>query len=293
VKLGDQRYSFNRMDPMGMFFGLSADFAKIAGHLGDTEKDKLATAAFVALNRNLLSKSYLSGLVDFIDTINDTSTNKWTKWVNRQTGTLVPFSGFMNQVRKEVDPEVKEVWSMMDAVMARIPGLSKNVKPHVNLFGEDVVYEGGLGPDIASPVATMKESPEPAAKEIARLNIDLRHPLREIGGGGGRPGVNLTSDQYYRLMKLIGNETKIGGKGFKDAANEMVQSDFWNRLPDDPTQTVYDQSKEKVIRLMYEKYKQAGTMALLGEDEELRKRFMQNLRNSGNAIIGLPIEPIN
>jgi hypothetical protein len=153
LKFGDTYYSFNRLDPLGMFLGLAADFTKIAGHLGDTEKDKLAAAAVLSISKNLASKSYLSGVIDAIDTFNSNTAGRWQRYVNKQAGTIVP--GFLAQVRKEVDPEVKEVWGVMDSIKSRIPGLSKQVKPHVNLLGDDVHYEGGLGPDIGLAVAQM------------------------------------------------------------------------------------------------------------------------------------------
>jgi hypothetical protein len=204
IKLGDKYYSFNRLDPIGMVFGLAADFQAISGHLDDTEASKLASAAVLSISKNLVSKSYLSGLIDAIDTFSQNTPASGSGTCNKQAGTIVP--GFLMQARKEVDPEVKEVWTMMDSIKSRIPGLSKDVKPHVNLLGEDVHYEGGLGPDIASPVSQMTENPHPGAKEVARLNVDLKHPLREIGGGDGSPGVELNGDQYYRLMKILGKE---------------------------------------------------------------------------------------
>jgi hypothetical protein len=63
----------------------------------------------LSISKNLASKSYLSGVIDAIDTFNSNSAGKWQKYVNKQAGTMVP--GFLAQVRKEVDPEVKEVWA--------------------------------------------------------------------------------------------------------------------------------------------------------------------------------------
>lgn len=291
VKIGDKYYAYNRLDPLGMILGLAADFTKISGHLDDMEASKLATAAVLSISKNLVSKTYLSGVIDALDTFSQNSAGKWQRFANKQAGTLVPFTGLMNQVRKEVDPEVKEVWTMMDAIKSRIPGMSKDVLPHVNLLGDDVHYEGGLGPDIASPIATMTENAEPGAKEVARLNVDLKHPLRQIGAGDGAPGVELNPKQYHRLMKILGKEA--AGQGFKKALNDMVGSDFYKNLPEDLTQTLYKQGKEKAIRLMYEGMKQAATSQLIIEDKDLRERFMQNKRNTRDAILGLPVKPVN
>jgi hypothetical protein len=180
---------------------------------------------------------------------------------------------------------------MMDAIKSRIPGLSKSVKPHVNLLGEDVHYEGGLGPDIASPVAQMTENPDPGAKEVARLNVDLKHPLRTIGSGDGAPGVELNGDQYYRLMKILGKEA--GGVGFKKSLNDLIASPAYKALPEDPHQRDYKQIKQKEIELLYDGMKRASVMQLITEDKVLREKFMQNLQNKGNAFMGKPVVPVN
>jgi hypothetical protein len=271
-----------------MIFGLAADFQKISGHIDDTERSKLAAAVVLSISKNLASKSYLSGVIDAVDTFSQNTAGKWQRYVNKQAGTIVP--GFLAQARKEVDPEVKEVWTMMDSVMSRIPGLSKHVKPHVNLLGDDVHYEGGLGPDIASPVAQMTENHDPGAKEVARLNVDLKHPLRQIGGGDGAPGLELNGDQYYRLMKIIGKEA--GGVGFKKALNDLISSPQYKSLPEDPHQREYKQIKQKEIELLYDGMKKAAVGQLLGEDKELRMKFMQHQQNKGNALMGVPIVPV-
>lgn len=288
VKAGDTYYSFSRLDPVGMVLGLSADFTDISGHLDDTETDNLASAAVLAISRNLMSKSYLSGLVSALDAISQQD-GKMDKFMKNMAGSAVP--GIVNLMRKEDDPTAKEVWTLMDAVKARVPGFSKDVPPQVNLFGEDVVLKGGLGPDIASPIMTSQEASEPAAREIARLNIDLKHPPKTLGGSGGAPGVDLSPQQYYRYMKLLGNEAKFGDKGFRDHLNELVQSDYYKSLPEDPSNTLYQEAKEKVIRVTYERYKRLAVAKLLEEDPELQAKFMQNLKNSGNALSGQPILP--
>lgn len=292
VKVGDTYLAFNRMDPIGMLLGLAADFQQIAGHVDSEELDKLAGAALVAIQKNLVSKQYLSGVVEFFDDVvaadSATAVQRWTR---RFASSFVPFSAGMTALRKEADPEVKEIWSLMDAIKAKVPGLSKDVLPHVDLFGEDVHYQGGLGPDIASPILMQRGSDDPGAAEVARLNVDLRHPLREIAGSSGGPGIELDGKQYHRLMKILGKEA--AGKGFKRALNELVRSPQYAGLPEDMSQSLYQQGKEQSIRLLYAHMKQAATQQLLLEDESLRERFMQHQRNKGNAVRGNPVLPIN
>jgi hypothetical protein len=288
VKFGDKYYAINRFDPFGAFFGIAADMSDISGHIGSDESDNLAAMATLAISRNLVSKSYLSGLVEFLDTVNSGSEQKWERFVQRQASTFIPFSAGSNAVRREVDPEVKEIWSVIDAVKAKIPGFSKDVPPLVNIFGEDVHYKGGLGPDIASPIYTSEKSTEPAAAEIARLNLDLRNPPRTIAGGSGAPGIDLSPQQYHRYMKLIGGGDK-GTNGFKADVTKLVQSEAYKRLPEDPDNTKYVEAKEMNIKLLFEAHKKRALAQLIQGDPQLKQAFTQNIMNKGNALSGKPV----
>lgn len=288
VKVGNTYYAYNRLDPFGMFLGMAADISDISGHIGTDKADEMASVAALAISRNLVSKQYLSGIVEFLDTINSGSETRWQSFIKKFSSTFVPFSALSGAIRREVDPEVKEAWTVMDAVKSKLPGFSKDVPPLVNIFGEDVHYKGGLGPDIASPVYTSEVSTDPAATEIARLNIDLRHPPRVIQAISGGPGIDLDHKQYYKYMKLIGQGDK-GDNGFKQEMLKLVQSSRYQNLPEDPDNNLYVEAKEKTIRLLFDAHKKRATMQLIQGDPQLQAAFKQNLRNAGNALTGKPV----
>lgn len=289
VRVDGKYYSFNRLDPFASMLGLAADFQKIAGHLDDESANKLAVAAVLSISRNIVSKTWLSGVTDILNAFNSDNGTVIGNYLNKQAATLVPFGAGLNQLRKEVDPEQKEVWDMMDSIKSQIPGFSKSVLPHVNLFGDDVHYEGGLGPDIASPVAQMTPNPEPGAAEIARLNVDLQHPMRQLATGNGSPAIPLNHQQYYRLMKILGHEA--GGMGFKKAMNKLVSSSGWQDRPESQGEVIG--AKELEIKSLYSSMKDAATKQLLVEDKELRTKFFASQQNRKAAITGQPIKPIN
>jgi hypothetical protein len=160
-------------------------------------------------------------------------------------------------------------------------------------LGDDVHYEGGLGPDIASPIATMTENAEPGAKEVARLNVDLKHPLRELGGRRRR-----CSWSRAVTAAVLPADEDSRQRGRRQGISRTPLTSGYSRplthaLPEDASQSLYEQGKEKSIRLLYENMKQAATMQLIAEDKDLRERFVQNQRNKGNAVLGLPIKPVN
>lgn len=295
VKVGDTYYAYNRLDPLGMIFGLAADFQNVTGNIDDNRRQDITAAMITSLSNNLLSKSYLSSVSEIFTAIGEArrlgTSDPLARYVNRQTASFIPFSSAVRTVRRDDDKVVREVWDLMDTLKNSVPGYSKTLLPHRNVFGDPVVYGGGLGPDIASPIYTSKESDDPAANEIARLNIDLQLPPRTISSGKGTPSIDLSHEQYDRYVALAGNEAKIfRGLGFKDFLNEHVQTPKYQELTDDPTD--YTGGKRLEIETLYASAKKAALYMMLDEFPDLKARYMQNIKNRGNALKGAPIIPI-
>lgn len=287
VKVGDTYFAYNRMDPLGMFLGLSADFRDILTHLDEKSASDSLNASVLALSRNLSSKSYLAGLSQLVQALSDMAGGRdgaMSQWVDKTVAGAVPMSSLFNTVRKQDDPAFKEVWSLVDALKAELPGYSKDVPNQVNIFGEPMHYPPGLGPDVLSPIATSVASSEPAAKELARLNIDLQKPPRTIMSYNGSPGVTLTPQQYVRMMT-------IAGQWFKPALHQLVTSEGYQKLSDSQRapDANYRGSKETAIRMLYSQARQYGQQMLLAEDPSVLQAFQQDRRNVGNALFGNPI----
>ena len=61
---------------------------------------------------------------------------------------------------------------MLDAIRARIPGASDDLLPKRGMWGEEIRNEGGIGPDLASPIWTGTDKRDPVVKEL--LSIGAR-----------------------------------------------------------------------------------------------------------------------
>lgn len=285
IKVGDTYYAYNRLDPIGMFLGMVADYSEVSTHLKEHEQESLATAIVMTLGKQLESKSYLQGINNFLQTFHAASTDdqaKLVKGMSQMAGAVVP-AGVAGVVRMN-DPQVYEVYEWMDGIKART-AQTEGMYPKRNLFGEPVDYKHGWGPDIASPIYTADiSSASVGAKEVARLNVDLRHPPKRIDG------VDLTAKQYDRLMVLLGKEVKLGGMNFKEYLDSMVKGSEWKSFPE--RQGDYDGSKELRIKQTYAQFREVATKMLLQEDPELQSRFFANKMNKSRAVAGSPIEKL-
>ena len=229
IKVGNKYYAYNRLDPIGALIGLSADMAEIIGQTSEAEADEIATAAALSVFQNMASKTYLSGVIDFIDAFFSSSTDpeasnyKLERWAKRLVGSVVP--SVVASVEREVDPTMRAANTYLDAIKSRIPGFSDDLPPRRNIWGEPVVLEGGIGPDIMSPIYVSSVKDDKVAEEIIRQQTPLSMPSRVIKAGNST--VELTPEQYDRLIMLSsGDKNKVSLKDAITSSGEMTESDI-------------------------------------------------------------------
>ncbi len=81
--------SFQRLDPFGMFFGLAADSSTLLSSLDEAEAADLMTGSVIALSRNLTSKSYLTGMIDFMEALSQPD-RSMENFLQRTVSAFVP-----------------------------------------------------------------------------------------------------------------------------------------------------------------------------------------------------------
>jgi hypothetical protein len=206
----------------------------------------MATVAAIA--RNLTSKTYLKGLQETINVMDDPE-RYFPLWVNNRVASYVPafFSTF------KMDPASREVRSVIDAVKNRIPGLSDELDPRRNVLGEVVTVPEGFGPDALSPFAYVKWKDDKVAREIARLEHGFQLPPPILGETidlrEDRWRVSENQTAYDRYQELVGT-VRVGGKTLKEFLDTYIASPAYERMTDNFRLDGYDVegSKVKTIR---------------------------------------------
>lgn len=270
-------YSYARLEPWSTILGLAADFSEVGGHLSDSEMSELATMMSTALARNLTSKTYLAGVLEAAKILYDPDTNV-QKWAQRQAGSYVPLSGLAGNVRRSQDDALREVWTIMDGVKNRIPGLSEKLPPTYSwLTGEVITYPAGWGPDNFSPIVTVDKSGASfALKELARLGVGFAGPEKQLAG------VKLTSEQYSELNRLTGS-VRIGGKTLLQQLEATMEKKGYDldreRIPDAPSSYDKDSHRVQAVRRIIEAYKAKAKTELLQQFPELKRTYVQEKRN--------------
>ena len=279
--------SLNRLDPYGMFFGLAADATEIMSKSDDATKQDIAHALITATIRNLTSKSYLKGMSAMLDALSKPDTNL-DKMLRQQAASNVP--SILPNLNE--DQAFHEVRSVLDAVKARIPGLSKTVDPKRNILGEVLHMPVGFGlPDEMSPMRTNGPVDDPVLNEIARLAHGIMPQPVKIGN------VDLTAEQYRtsetqtaydRLRELTGTVT-LGGKTLRENLHDLITSDrYTTKLTDGVEEQgmKYDGSKLGQVQAVIGRYRERAKRQLMKENDAVNEALRTDKRNKAHAKSG-------
>ena len=205
VKIGDTYYGYNRFEPVGIIFGVSADLAEIASTVRNNDKgiiedlEIITTMLAASITENITNKTFLTGITDAIEAIGDPD-RYLGQSLQRFFASSIPTVAYYE--RKDQDPYLRDVRSFTDAFLNRIPGQSQKLPFKRNILGEPRKYSSGaLGK--WSPTRESKLRKDPIFNEFVNLGYAPSKPSRQIGG------VDLTTEQYDELLSYQQNTFRL------------------------------------------------------------------------------------
>ena len=260
IKIGDKYYAYGRLDPVGALLGLAADVTEIIGQTDEAEASQLATAAALSVAQNMASKTYMSSVTDFFDAFFGASTDpeaknyKLDRYLQRMVSSAVP--SFVANIERNLSPEMSATYGYIDRIKSRLPGYSDDLPPRRNIFGEPIVLEGGIGPDIMSPIYASTAKDNPVADEMVRQQVSVGMPGRVI------ESVELDAQQYDRYILLYsGIETQVS---LIDQLRITMNSQSYKKSSDGP-----EGGKAIFIKAIFDQYKLQAQAKMLQEDGRL------------------------
>jgi hypothetical protein len=217
VKVGDSYVSYQRLDPFASTLGIAAGMVELQDHMTDKQKEDVALLVTASVMQSLSSKTWLSGLGDLVDAVNDPGRYA-NGWFKRTAGSLAVPAG-VAQVARTMDPTLREADTIMDAVRRRVPGLSKSLPEQRDVWGQPVTREGGIGPDIVSPVWTSTRRNDPVNNGLLDQGLTVPEFQRR----------DMSPADYGRFREEAGALTYNGVAG-------LMASPDWLALPRDDRQ---------------------------------------------------------
>lgn len=245
-KVGNKWVSYNNLaEPVGSFFALVADYHDLVTDWrgGNISPQTLATGMAVSYMKNFASKTFVKGIMDTIHMMDDPE--RYTEsFVNSMVGSFVP--SYLKSVAEGGDPEAKLVWNVMDSIKQGVPGWRDGLSAKRDFWGNVVVPnethsifgDSKMGRIAGSTVAAISPTPiktvnpDDADAEMWRLRMGVQMP-KKIQDFGKSP-VELSAEQYSRMLELAGQEIQIPFNGvpmgMKDAVDNLISSPGYQRL---------------------------------------------------------------
>lgn len=193
IKIGDQYYSYRRLDPFAMTFGTAADLATLGNGMTDKQREKGAALWAASVVANLASRTWLSGVTDALEALQDPERYSGN-FIKRLIGAATVPTGSA-QLARTIDPTMRETPDTASYMSSRMPGRSDSLLPKRDVWGQPIVSEGGVGPDILSPIWTSTDRKDPITQEALRVGATISPPKKG----------DMTPEQYDRLQPIVGD----------------------------------------------------------------------------------------
>lgn len=286
IRVGEGYVSYGRLDPFATIIGTAADIANHVRFANAEDQDaveNLSLGFAVSIAHSLTNKTYLSGLANAIDMLSDPE-NKAPVWARNLVGSVVP--GQFASAVSVIDPNLRDVRSLADAMRNRWPGASDNLPPLRNVLGEPVKRAQSLGAGISPitnafvPVLYREVSDDLVRTELANLRYGFTPPKRVRGGLDLTTVVKGDRNAYDRWLELHGS-VQVGGKNLRQSLRRLMTSAAYTRIPAQSTDELAS-PRISMVQSVIDDYRSAAYRQLTREFPELaaadRARFQQRLR---------------
>jgi hypothetical protein len=285
IKVGDTYVSYARMDPIATIMGTIADMTHATDFMPEDKQDHLTEVGMgviVALTNNFTNKSFLQGLSNFFDLMH--SPDRAVKTVSQSF-----LSSFVPNIAKDIanasndiyqgDETTQEVRSILDAVMAKVPGLSATLESERNVLGEKVKRITSAGSAISPlanlfvPVATRKGG-DPVLEEMANRHYGWSRPPSIHNGADLVDFKNAQGQSAYDRWLEKSGTVKINGLTLRQALDGLIKSPRYLALsPHDSSDL--QSPRINALKTLINRYRASAYSGILNEYPDLAAQDRQ------------------
>lgn len=268
-----------KLDPHGTLFGIVGDVYEMIEYGKDTpnfEATELVGMMVASFANNVMDKSYMGSLSDFIGMLDGSSTGAQVgSFLENRLASMVPLSSLQYQLNQQNAEAVAELRTLTDKVKARVYGQYDALEPkHDWLTGESVnTPEYSLGFIRQKKVDSGEHQAAAVYAELRKLNHGFVGPMKKIGDIEMRPEV------FQRLNELVGTIKLSGGRTLLEAIEHKMNSSRYVRATEQAefeTVRSEDDPRVKQISAVINLYKDVAKKKLMQEYPELQEKKQQN-----------------
>ena len=207
IRIGKRWHPVGQIQPLGAILAFGASLAE-----GAKAEDKNIWRAMVdpdallsaggASVASFLDLPFVQGITDLAEAAREPE-RKLTKFAQSKASSLVP--NVIAGLARATDPTVREINSLADAVLSRIPIASRSVPAKPGLFGEAIERERGtrdrIGAAFFNVTGSRRDNTQDDAllAELESIGYVLPH-LNRIKGQ--------TAEEYRAMKRLYGRYSK-------------------------------------------------------------------------------------
>lgn len=272
VNINGKWYSYGKVHPLGMVMGAAADIHEMWAFMDKGEQDRALKALQHASAEAIKEQAFLQGVQNMAEAL-DTAEGKGQKFLQNFVAGWVPFGGAQSATAAAMDPHMREVQSVLDAVKNKIPGLRETLPPKRDLFGAPVPEPERMGG--ISPIKVSEPTDDKVRLEAARLGIaspKTPKTLHLAAAGQKDIGkVELTPEQ----RDIFGQKS---GEMAYSVLKPIVESPGWEHLSKGAQITIYN-------KVLSATRKEGGIQAL---PVELRTKEYERIMKSLDDLFAEP-----
>jgi len=289
IKVGDNYYSYQGLEPVSALMAVAADYAEYAQHEPDKDKiDQVFLGGVYGLYEYLKEQPYLKGVADISKLIGSNQQGqvdgkKIVDGLAKQLGGFViggsPMPGTSSLVagiERIYDPLARDTRANPDLPMglrgfmeafnqylSRLPYFSESLPEELNLWADPVKRGQGNLMEMVLPTRVSPEQFSEVDDRLVRLGSPIGMPDRKVDG------IELEAAQYNRLLTIYGKEFPS-----KDSILNVMRSPGFDFMSLDVQQ--------KAVQSVHSKFMQAAKDKLKMEDPLLRAKIdeLQELRKA-------------
>jgi hypothetical protein len=211
IKVDGRWYAYDRADPVGQNMAIASDFMNILANedwdaTSAEESDEHMALIVSAMGVSLMNKATLKGTFNSVEALTSDSPTIISQELNNRAVAFIPFSSAFRAVRRITDPNIRETTDTYETLRNSIPGLSGDLAPSYDLWGNERTYQSGLGVvyDFFSPIKTKKAGGSSVDLEILDNGVSIQLPQRSISVNGVTVSLKNHPEIYADLVKTAG-----------------------------------------------------------------------------------------
>jgi hypothetical protein len=286
IKVGTRWLGYNRLDPIAMSLGEVADAVMVMQEAPDDQSlwESLPVALIVANARVIVSKTYVQGISQYLNVIEEMVRNPersgevLAQHEKQRASVLVP--GVVAAVNKAFfEDQVREVNTALESVKSRIPGLSRTLKPKLDFFADPILTEGWPG-DLVSPMFIKRAKTDPVAEEMVTQHASPSMPPKII------EGLRLTSDEIHDLTHAFGKEATVRGLTLHEGLEALFRDQMGPSYTSKTDAKDGGTGKKFLIEDLVRLYREQALKLFLESHADFAARYLEKLGTVRENLTG-------